>query len=402
MPTIPPPRPNPDAPPRLLRIGVWARQYRRWGRDLVAGAFRHANRLGRCEIRFLDDEDGADPGRVLRRWKPDGLILSGHLHERLRAPHRLPCPAVLVNLPRAAVAGPVVAVVTLDDEALARGVADLFWRRGLRLFAYVGTRDGRPGGFSDLRRRFFAERLAGRGAACAVFPPDSAPRRGRRDGEADLARWLAALPKPCGVMACNDERGKEVVDLCRRAGVRVPEQAAVVSVDDDPLFCETCDPPLSSVLPDHEEAGFQAARLLCEAIERRRIPAEPPEIRYGARRFSERGSSLDWKGSARLVSAARAWIGRHACRAGLRAADVAAALGVSVRLLHLRFSETGGRSVREEIEHVRLERVCELLRRTDDPIDAIGPACGFASDSHLKETFRRRFGCTMGRFRARR
>ena len=71
-------------------------------------------------------------------------------------------------------------------------------------------------------------------------------------------------------------------------------------------------------------------------------------------------------------------------------------------LLHLRFSETGGRSVREEIEHVRLERVCELLRRTDDPIDAIGPACGFASDSHLKETFRRRFGCTMGRFRARR
>lgn len=389
------------APPRLLRLGVWALQYQRWGRDLIAGAFRHANGQGRCEIRFLAEEDGEDLARTLRRWKPDGLILSGHLHERLRAPHRLPCPAVLVNLPLSAVSGPVVARVVLDDESISRSIADLFLRRGLREFAYVGAREERPGDYSETRKRHFVASLAARGAACRVFAPPAQPPAGGR-GDAALEKWLSALPKPCGLMVCNDLRGKETVDCCRRAGVRVPEQVSIVSVDDDTLFCETCDPPLSSIRPDHEEAGFQAARLLCEAIERGRLSAVPPELRYGANRFSERGSSLDWKGTARIVSGARAWIARHACRQGLSASDVAAALGVSVRLLHLRFSEVGGRSVREEIEEVRLSRVAELLRATDDPVGEIGAACGFVSDSHLKATFRRRFGCTMTQWRARR
>ena len=74
---------------RLLRIGVWASQRRRWGRDLIAGAFRHANREGRCEIRFFDEEDGDAAVRALRRWRPDGLVLSGDVPAMLRAPNRL-------------------------------------------------------------------------------------------------------------------------------------------------------------------------------------------------------------------------------------------------------------------------------------------------------------------------
>ena len=202
-------------------------------------------------------------------------------------------------------------------------------------------------------------------------------------------------------MVSDDMRGKEVLDTCRRAGVRVPEQVAVVSVDDDTLFCETCDPPLSSVRPDHETAGFLAAQRLCEAIAARRFPDAPPVLSYGTAGFFERASSLDWRGGARLVSAARAWIAAHV-RDGrpIRAADVAAALHVSVRLLHLRFRETGGGTLRGAVEEARLALVCERLRESDDPVDAVAAECGFVSVSHLAATFRRRFGSTMGRWRA--
>ena len=378
---------------RLLRIGVWASQRRRWGRDLIAGAFRHANREGRCEIRFFDEEDGDAAVRALRRWRPDGLVLSGDVPAMLRAPNRLPCPAALVNVPARTVAGRVVAELWLDDDAIARGVAERFLRRGLRSFAWVGSPKETTDDYSARRRRGFVARLREAGADCAAFA-------GRRRGS--LEAWLAALPKPCGLMACDDMRGKEVLDACRRAGVRVPEQAAVVSVDDDTFFCETCEPPLSSVRPDHETAGFLAAQRLCGAIAAGRFPDEPPVLAYGAAGFLERASSTDWRGAARLVSAARAWIDAHA-RDGrpIRAADVAAALNVSVRLLHLRFRETGGGTLREAIEEARLAAVCERLRASDAPVDAVAAECGFASVSHLAAAFRRRFGLTMARWRAR-
>ena len=379
--------------PRLLRIAVWANQRLRWGRDLVAGAFRHANRVGRCEIRFFDDDAGDAAARELRRWRPDGLVLSGRLPAALRAPRRLPCPAALVNLPAGAVAGRLVAELWLDDDAIARDVAERFLRRGLRSFAWVGSPRETAGDYSARRRRGFVARLREAGSDCAAFD-------GRGGGA--LAAWLAALPKPCGLMAADDTRGKEVLDTCRRSGVRVPEQLAVISVDDDTLFCETCDPPLSSVRPDHETAGFLAAQRLCAALESGRLPGAPPVLSYGSAGFFERASSRDWRGAARLVSAARAWIAAHAADGRpLRAAEIAAALNVSVRLLHLRFREAAGGTLREAVEEARLAAVCERLRASDDPVDAVAAECGFASVSHLSAGFRARFGLTMAQWRAR-
>ena len=154
--------------------------------------------------------------------------------------------------------------------------------------------------------------------------------------------------------------------------------------------------------PDHEAAGFLAAQRLCAAIAAQRPPAAPAVLSYGVAAFSERASSQDWRGGARLVSAARAWIAAHV-REGrpIRAAEIAAALNVSVRLLNLRFRETGGGTLREAVEEARLARVCEQLRASDAPVEAVAAECGFASTSHLAERFRRRFGLSMARWRAR-
>ena len=398
-PPAPAAAPAEEAP--LKRIGVWARQQQKWGRDLIAGIFRYTSQHDRCEIQFLQDHPGGWDGTFFRHWTPDGLILGCELPPWLSAPRRIPCPVVLVNLPSDQVRAPVVAEIWMDDRAMSRSVADLFLQRGLPNFAYVGLPAEAPGDFSEVRRRHFRDRLREKGRDCAVFRASARARADWGLEEPELAEWLRGLPKPCGLMVCNDLRGKSVLDACRMARVRVPEQVSVMSVDNDPVFCETSTPPLSSVEPDSEEAGHLAARLLCGAIAAGTVPPPPaPVHQYAAKAVVERASSQDYKGAARLVAAARDYIRRNACD-GIRTEDVARALKVSVRLLHLRFSEVGGATVHGEIERVRLARVREMLRSTRLPIGEIGAACGFASEANLKVLFKRRFGCTMREWRNR-
>ena len=86
--------------------------------------------------------------------------------------------------------------------------------------------------------------------AAKKFAPDDAGQI------ADIATWLQGLPKPVGVMACYDLRGQQVLDACRRAGLTVPEEVAVIGADDDELLCELSSPPLSSVIPDTHRTGY--------------------------------------------------------------------------------------------------------------------------------------------------
>ena len=201
-------------------------------------------------------------------------------------------------------------------------------------------------------------------------------------------------------MVCNDRHGRRLLDACRLAGVKCPEQVSVVSVDNDIFLCETATPPLSSVQPDNEGAGYRAAEVLCEAIVSGHVPKSPLFFSYGVKEFVERASSQDYKGAARLVAAARSFIAAHACE-GIRVPDVAKALNVSVRLLQLRFSEVGGPGVREELERARFKRVRELLRNPCVTIGEIASVCGFVSETNLRDRFHRLHGCTMREYRKR-
>ncbi len=386
------------ASPRLLRIGVWAHQEDQWGRSLVAGVFRYSNLHGSCEIQLLQEHLEAGDTSFLNDWRPDGLILGCELPAQERGEvAEFPCPSVLVNLPLTSVRGPIVAQFTLDDKALAREVADRFRRRGFAHFAYLGFHKSIPDNYSERRQHSFIDCLREYGLDCDVF--DKAGPSNWGDMEPLLVNWLRNLPKPCAIMVCNDRHGRRLLDACRIAGVKCPEQVSVIGVDNDILLCETSTPPLSSVQPDNEGAGYRAAEILCEALVSGRIPTgNPPVYSYGVKDFVERASSQDYKGAARLVAAARTYIARHACE-GIRVKDVAEALNVSVRLLQLRFAEVGGLSVREELERVRFKRVCELLRDSKMRIGDIAPACGFVSETNLRSRFLRLHGCTMREYR---
>src|SRR5439155_11720978 len=112
----------------------------------------------------------------------------------------------------------------------------------------------------------------GAGHACHTYArPEPGGGLTWEQEQDDVARWLAALPHPVGVLACNDVRGLQVLDSCRRIGLPVPERVAVLGVDNDVTLCELSDPPLSSIDQDLERIGYEAAALLD-----RLMNGEPP------------------------------------------------------------------------------------------------------------------------------
>ena len=140
--------------------------------------------------------------------------------------------------------------------------------RGLRQFAFCGLAPGEYL-YMDQRRDFFCREVEARGLVCHVFEPDRSRRRLTWEEEQEqLVAWLRRLPRPVGVMTCNDDRGHQALDACRRAGVAVPEEVAVLSVDNDAILCNMADPPMSSIDVNAVQIGYEATALLDRLMHR--------------------------------------------------------------------------------------------------------------------------------------
>lgn len=233
---------------------------------------------------------------------------------------------------------------------------------------------------------------------CDVYGALSAAARGDWGVEQKgLAAWLQRLPKPAGLMTANDVRGRQVLDTCLVAGVSVPDQIAVLGVDNDELICNGAIPTLSSIQRDTLSCGFLAAQLLDRQM--RKGARRRQVLTYGASRIVTRDSTQTGTAPADLVaSRAREFIRINAGeRIGVP--DVVRHLNVSRRLAELRFRAAFGTSLLEEIRSARLERVRRLLAETDLSLAEICSRCDYQTDIHLRRLFKARFGCSMREYR---
>ena len=210
------------------------------------------------------------------------------------------------------------------------------------------------------------------------------------------------LERPVGVFAANDDRGYDVIEFCRANQLRVPEDIAVIGINNDTLVCENCHPRLSSIQPDFEQEGYLAA----ETLSRMMHPAPctphpaPRTLFVGVKQVVRRESTAELSLSGKLVQRALVYIRKNALK-GISVTDVAAHLHVSRRLADLRFRELQGTTIGKTIISERLTEVKRLLRETKDPIDAIAVRCGYENPNYLKNLFKRRFAMTMREFRNR-
>lgn len=305
-------------------------------------------------------------------------------------------PAVNVSGFRARTRTPAV---TVDNGQVGRIAAEHLLERGHTNFAFYGPQSL---GFSNGRRRGFVERLRQDRRRChtlagGAFPPihggvfsqTPAPNR-------DLARWLRELPKPIGLFAASDYWALELSQACQAAGVRVPEEVALVGVDNDDRFCECAWPPLSTVRVPSRQIGFEAAAMLDRAMAGERLPAafvSLPSPGLVTRRSS------DWRATSDdLAAEAARFISDHAGEP-IGAADVAAHANASRRTLEMHFRKEFGRTIGEEIARARVELAKRLLADTDLKMPAIAARAGFSGGNRLAVLFRRLTGLTPTAFR---
>ena len=363
-----------------------------YARGLLEGVTSYLREHRSWSIYLSEHGRGDSVPAWLRGWKGDGII--ARVENRRIAGAVEDCGLPTVDLSAARLL-PNVPWVETDNEAIARLALDHLRERGFRNVGFCGLRDYN---WSIWRCEHF-ERLAKQANLhCEVHMV-----RARGDRAADwsteqseLARWVSTLPKPAGVMACFDIRGRQLLEACRAAGVRVPDDVAVVGVDNDPVLCELSNPPLSSVIPDTHRTGYAAAELLGRMMAGKRVPARPHLLRplgIAARRSSDALAIGDAD-----ISAAVRFIREHACE-GIGVERVLQVVPLSRRVLETRFRKHVGRTPHQEIVRVQVDRAKELLTNTDLPLKSIAERIGVRHAEYLSVLFKRAVGVPPGAYR---
>jgi LacI family transcriptional regulator len=365
------------------------------GRDILSGIFfftrNHPN--WRTRIFQMPDELTPEIFTALRHEGYDGLIASEPgRDETARLILESDIPVSFIGDP-----GPIlgkrksrIIFTRNDDEFIGHmGARYLVSLGAHRTYGFIPTTSRQY--WSAARLKGFQDELDARGLTTEVFR--SPGMAGSNNDLAALRDWLIALPKPAAVMTAWDTRATQVLSLCKDARIRIPQQIAVLGVDNDELLDESCTPPLTSIMPNHEKIGYVAARSL-EQLMARRGKALPTPFLARPLKIVERESADVSSPATHLLTRATDYIRKNATK-GIKVNDVAEFLGISRRLADLRFQQFNGETINETITRCKLDAVKKLLATTKRPIKTISESCGYPDPSYLKTLFKKRFGTTM-------
>jgi len=326
---------------------------------------------------------------VVKHWKPDGAILFDSDYQSSRGVARkVPVVCLCGNLNHTI---QVPRIIT-DDKAIGNLAARHLLQRGFRMFAYCG--------FGDIlwdKRRCggFCETIRSAGYKIAIYQPPRRAGKFRHNEQHLLTAWLNTIPKPAGLMACNDMRSLDVLDACLAAGIRVPNDIAILGVDNEELSCELAPIPLSSVVLDAEPAGFAAAQLLDQMMKDRTLSSR--EIWIQPKCIMSRRSSDIYAVNDPQVVLALQFIKNHA-RQAIGVSEVAAAVYLSKRTLEKRFRKAG-LTPRDEIRRVRGDEIARMLEQTHLSIEQIGNMLGFRESRDISRFFSKCRGISPSLYR---
>ena len=363
-----------------------------YGRGLLRGVARYVREQGPWSVYFRPQGLDAPPPPWLGKWRGQGILARIDNRRMARAVLRTGLPVVDV---RNAITGLELPGIGPDNRKIAQLVFRQFLDIGLRQFAFCAAPHG-ENRFLDARADSFRQQVEAAGYPCAVYLPCDGRQAGWEQGQSHLARWLKRLPKPVGIMACDDDRGLQILDACLRAEIQAPDQVAVIGVNNDEHLCGLSNPPLSSIDVNPERIGYEAAALLDQLMAGGKSPKEVIEL--PPRGLVVRQSS-DVIGIADpQMAAALRLIREHAIeRWGV--ADVANALDISRSTLERRFATLLGRTPKQEILRVQLAHAQELLTSTSSSLRIVAEKSGFRSAGYFCEVFHNRMGCTPGAYR---
>lgn len=288
--------------------------------------------------------------------------------------------------------------LTSDSYRVAQVAAEYFIELGFRHFAYYSLSNTM---WSQDRMRGFCDKLKEAGYSASVYAKnlikDWQVGATWMKGIEEPVNWLKSLPKPVGVMACEDGVGYDLIAAAKEAGIRIPEDVAIVGVDNDEIVCDSIKPPLSSIEVNLEQAGFEAARLLNAIITGQQKMSLRPILARVNRVVTRQSSDVLAIDDAQIAAAV--YFIRNNFRSKIQVSDVVNATTLSRRGLEKKFKAVLKRSIRDEITRARVEHIADLLLKSDMSIDQIAAASSFYSTSYMIRVFKQYRGVSPRIFR---
>ena len=275
--------------------------------------------------------------------------------------------------------------INIDNDAIGKMAAQHLLERGFRNFGFCGLDD--EFFWSKKRGESFGKTVISAGAKISYYKQPKPLEKLSWEFEQNvLADWIKSLPKPIGIMACNDDRAEHVMEACKSIQVNVPEDVAVIGVDNDELICEFSNPPLSSVSLNSEQAGFESAEVLDlmmmkKSTSKKRIIVLPTQV---ATRQSTDVLAIEDREVARAI----AYI-RERSHMDISAESVSEYIGLSLRVLQKRFRKAIDWSMRDELKRARMTRIKQMLLETNMTISQIADVLGYASNHNMSRFFKK-------------
>ncbi|HWF20255.1 MAG TPA: DNA-binding transcriptional regulator [Verrucomicrobiae bacterium] len=362
-----------------------------YARGLLQGVVRYIREHSPWSFYLPEQGRGDVPPGWLAHWRGDGIIARIENKDIANAVADSGLPAVDVSAARML---PSLPWVETDDAHISRVAAEHLLDRGFKHFGYCG--DARFN-WSNWRAEHFEKCIITAKHACHHYRPAIALNAPLEEQVSEIAEWLRNLPKPVAVMACYDIRGQQVLDACRNAGLAVPDEVAVIGVDNDELLCDLSSPPLSSVMPNTQRTGYEAAALLDRMMAGR--PVAPKGHFISPLGVATRQSTDTLAIEDRVIARAVRYIREHAFEQ-INVERVLKAVPLSRRLFESRFKKLLGHTPHEEIIRVRMNRVKEMLTETDLSLADIAERTGFEHVEYLSAAFKKREGLPPNRYRA--
>ncbi|MDO4574294.1 MAG: DNA-binding transcriptional regulator [Planctomycetia bacterium] len=329
----------------------------------------------------------------VQNWKGDGVIVRDNSPETFALLQQKGIPSVTVNCMNHP------SDLDVDEEAVAEMAVQHFAERGIYHLAYFALSDPY---WTRKRGTAFQQKALQKGYPFFSYirhATDTAPFSAWPVAEQrKLARWLQQLPKPVGLLAAYDLHARQILQVCETQKIAIPNEIAVLGINNEEWFCEMQHPPLSSILQNGLRVGYEAARLLCHKIEGKPTPSLPllfPPVSVELRRSTDVIAIQD-QDLAEALRIIRTQIGT-----GLQVNDIVTQIGLSRRTLERKFKQMFGRTIGEEILQERLKQSKILLRETDDKIGVIAKRLGFSSHTHMNHAFLAEMRITPSEYRSR-
>ncbi len=385
---------SPRVPKKSPHVAVCVDTARSHGRGVLSGIAEYVETFGPWSM-FIDlqAESGFRQGRS-RNWHGDGILT--YIESSARAERLLRSRIPTVELFAYRADNKLPQVVN-DDVAIGRLAAEHLLDRQFKHFAFSGYPESL---WSERRQRGFVQGIT---EAKFESPTVLNIRRPKtlaiwESVQQKLAEWIRQLPKPIGIMACSDRHAQRLLDACQRAGFTVPDDIAVIGVDNDEETCRLSNPPLSSVMDNARKVGYEGARILDQLMAGKLKAKEVGTIFIAPLGVATRRSTDVTAIDDRLVATAVGMIRENACN-GLVVPQLLKRLGISRSVFYRRFQSALGRSPHHEILRIQLERVRNLLTQTNLSLEKISELAGFKNPDYLSVAFKRELGITPGDFR---